>query len=295
MPLNPTSRLPQPPRPCVPRKAPSPTGTRRLCRRHEQRSRRIMIDEQKTAWAKLFQNRSRRLEPPQRRYVDRISAWRASILQKPHRNLLSLQRSRRHPSVPDGAIVLTEWPAAPTQGGRLRENWPAPPRLQTAASMDSSKGKCSATCPALPWVLPVLLFLVARAGNSFSGCDSRRSPAARCPIGRQRRPKPAADHSPRPAALRRCDTSRSICKTGVSTKSPGPQYLRTLPPGGTLVKSASYLMHKRYFSIRASSIHWRARAIEERPAPHLFFEPPKWDVRYSAPRHYRPQDRPGKI
>ncbi|MDP8988630.1 MAG: hypothetical protein M3N41_00935, partial [Acidobacteriota bacterium] len=58
-------------------------------------------------------------------------------------------------------------------------------------------------------------------------------------------------------------------------------YLESLPPGATLVKSASYLMHKKYFSTVRGIILAHSNLVIEDDSGipyHYFFEPPMWDV-----------------
>ena len=65
-------------------------------------------------------------------------------------------------------------------------------------------------------------------------------------------------------------------------KKPGTtKYLESLPPGATLVKSASYLMHKNYFSTIRGIILAHSNVVIEDDSGipyHYFFEPPVWDV-----------------
>jgi hypothetical protein len=65
-------------------------------------------------------------------------------------------------------------------------------------------------------------------------------------------------------------------------RKPGTvQYLSGLPKPATLVKSASYLMHKKYFSTIREVILSRSVAIVEDDSgiPYRFFDKSVWDVR----------------
>src|SRR4029077_20451136 len=65
-------------------------------------------------------------------------------------------------------------------------------------------------------------------------------------------------------------------------RKPGTtRYLQSLPPGGILLKSASYLMHKKYFStIRSIFLAHSNVVIEDDSGiPYHYFEPAAWDVR----------------
>jgi hypothetical protein len=59
------------------------------------------------------------------------------------------------------------------------------------------------------------------------------------------------------------------------------RYLRSLPVHGTLIKSASYLMHKRYFAAIRGAILERSAVVaqDDSGIPYQFFDAAAWDVR----------------
>jgi hypothetical protein len=84
-------------------------------------------------------------------------------------------------------------------------------------------------------------------------------------------------------------------------RKPGTQkYLACLPEADTLIKSASYLLHRPYFSLVRNTILSRSRLVVEDDSgiPYRFFNQSAWDVRlhgaYNEPidlfRNWRQDD-----
>ncbi len=262
-----------------------------------------MTDEQRAAWTDYSKTAASDWNRLKRRYVDRISAWRSKYLQKS-----PAVNSVFYPfSGPDATNPLAFFPDAgeyvlvglepagcipskvedftPEYWPALREGW------QTAASMgffktenmerDLAEGPASG-------VLPVLLFLIARAGNSVVDV----TPVGITPTGVLIESNDKAATETRGLTIhfkdprQRLRTLRyfalNLQNRRLDRKPGTTKYLRTLPPGGTLVKSASYLMHKKYFSTIRSVILSRSSVVIEDDSGipyHYFFEPPVWDVR----------------
>jgi len=262
-----------------------------------------MTDEQKAAWTDYSKTAAADWNRLKRRYVDRISAWRGKYLQK-----APAVNSVFYPfSGPDATNPLAFFPDAgdyilvglepagcvpskvedftPEYWPALRQGW------QTAASMgffktenmqrDLAEGPASG-------VLPVLLFLIARAGNSVVDV----TPAGITPTGTLIASDDKAATETRGLTIhfkdprQRLRTLRyfalNLQNRRLDRKPGTTKYLRALPPSGTLVKSASYLMHKRYFSTIRSIILDRSIVVIEDDSGipyHYFFEPPQWDVR----------------
>ena len=262
-----------------------------------------MTDEQKAAWTDYSKTAAADWNRLKRRYVDRISAWRGKYLQK-----APAVNSVFYPfSGPDATNPLAFFPDAgeyvlvglepagcipskvedftPEYWPALRQGW------QTAASMgffktenmqrDLAEGPASG-------VLPVLLFLIARAGNSVVDV----TPAGITPTGALIASDDKAATETRGLTIhfkdprQRLRTLRyfalNLQNRRLDRKPGTTKYLRALPPSGTLVKSASYLMHKRYFSTIRSIILDRSIVVIEDDSGipyHYFFEPPQWDVR----------------
>ena len=268
-----------------------------------------MTDEQKAAWTDYSKTAAADWNRLKRRYVDRISAWRGKYLQK-----APATNSVFYPfSGPDATNALAFFPDAseyvlvgleppgcipskaedftPEYWPALREGW------QTAASMGFFKTENMerdlAEGPA-KGVLPVLLFLIARAGNSVLDV----APLGITPAGALIASNDKAATETRGLTIhfqdqrQRLRTLRyfalNLQNRRLARKPGTTKYLQTLPPGGTLVKSASYLMHKKYFSTIRSIILDRSTVVIEDDSGipyHYFFEPPVWDVRLFGAYH----------
>jgi hypothetical protein len=261
-----------------------------------------MSDEQKAAWTDYSKTAASDWNRLKRRYVDRISAWRAKYLPK------SSPNSVFYPfSGPDATNALAFFPDAaeyvlvgleppgcipskveqftPEYWPALRQGW------QTAASMgffktenmerDLAEGAASG-------VLPVLLFLIARAGNSVVDVV----PVGITPAGALIASVDKAATETRGLTIhfkdpgQRLRTLRyfalNLQNRRLEGKPGTTKYLQNLPPGGTLVKSASYLMHKKYFSTIRGIILDRSTVVIEDDSGipyHYFLEPPVWDLR----------------
>src|SRR6185369_10232621 len=261
-----------------------------------------MTDEQKAAWTDYSKTAASDWNRLKRRYVDRITAWRGKYLQKTPPTdvvfypfsgpdatnpLAFFPDAREYVLIglePAGCIPSKTEDFAPEYWTALRRGW------QSAAAMgffktedmqrDLAEGAPSG-------VLPVLLFLLARAGNSVvdvtpvgitstgslipsadKGSTETRGLTIQFKDQRQRQ------HTMRYFALN-LQNPRLAKKPGTT------KYLESSPSGATLVKSASYLMHKRYFSTIRGIILAHSNVVIEDDSGipyHYFFEPPVWDV-----------------
>lgn len=260
-----------------------------------------MTDEQKAAWTDYSKTAAADWNRLKRRYVDRIAAWRGKYLQKTPSTdvvfypfsgpdatnpLAFFPDAREYVLVglePAGCIPSKAEDFAPEYWPALRQGW------QTAAAMgffktenmqhDLTEGSASG-------VLPVLLFLIARAGNSVMDV----SPVGITPSGALISSDDRTKTETRGLTiqfkdqLQRVRTLRYFAlnlRDQRLEKKPGTtRYLQSLPPGGTLVKSASYLMHKKYFStIRGIILAHSNLVIEDDSGiPYHYFEPAAWDV-----------------
>ena len=263
-----------------------------------------MTDEQKAAWTDYSKTAAADWNRLKRRYVDRISAWRGKYLQRaPATNTVFFIPSA-------GPTPPIRWRFSPTRASTFWSGWnrPAasPPRSedftpeywpalrqgwQTAASMgffktenmqrDLAEGPASG-------VLPVLLFLIARAGNSVVDV----TPVGITPAGALIASDDKTATETRGLTIQFKDQRQRLrtlryfalnLQNRRLARKPGTtKYLQTLPPGGTLVKSASYLMHKKYFSTIRGIILDRSTVVIEDDSGipyHYFFEPAVWDVR----------------
>jgi hypothetical protein len=262
-----------------------------------------MTDEQKAAWAEYSKTAAADWNRLKRRYVDRITTWRGKYLQKAPATdvvfypfsgpdatnpLAFFPDAREYVLVglePAGCIPSKAEDFAPEYWPALREGW------QTAASMgffktvnmerDLAEGTAGG-------VLPVLLFLIARAGNTVVDV----APLGITPAGALIASNDRAITETRGLTIQFKDQRQRLrtlryfalnLQNRRLARKPGTtKYLQTMPPSGTLVKSASYLMHKRYFSTIRGVILSRSTVVIEDDSGipyHYFLEPPVWDVR----------------
>ena len=136
-------------------------------------------------------------------------------------------------------------------------------------------------------VLPLLLVMLARSGYAIADVTAEGI-------------TPAGTLAPASAQVRRVTPGVAIrfqdsqhgtrvlryfsanLENSVLTRNPGTvKYLENLQVGGTLVKSASYLMHKKYFSTVRGLILARGQAVVEDDSgiPFHFLDRAVWDVR----------------
>ena len=262
-----------------------------------------MTGEQKAAWTDYSKTAAADWNRLKRRYVDRISAWRGKYLQKaPGTNAVFYPFSGPDATNPlaffpdAGEYVLVGLEPAGCIPSKVEdftpEYWPALRQgWQTAASMGFFKTENMerdlADGPA-SGVLPVLLFLIARAGNSVVDV----TPVGITPSGALIPSNDKGATETRGLTIHFKDPGQRLrtlryfalnLQNRRLARKPGTtKYLQTLPPGGTLVKSASYLMHKRYFSTIRGIILDRSTVVIEDDSGipyHYFFEPAVWDVR----------------
>lgn len=262
--------------------------------------------EQKSAWGDYAKTAAADWRRLKLRYVDRISAWRGRNLTMP-----AGPQTVFYPfSGPDATNAMAFFPDArdyvlvglepvgciPSRAEEFTpEYWPGL-RLgwQSAVSMGFFKTEDMERDLAggePGGVLPVLLFLIARAGNSIIDV----SPIGITPRGALITPSDAVKTETRGVAIQFRSTGPQAGSTQVRTlryfasnlintrmrKKPGTtKYFQNLPAGATLVKSASYLMHKRYFSDIRELILARSAVIVEDDSgiPFHYFDPVQWDV-----------------
>jgi len=261
-----------------------------------------MTDEQKAAWTDYSKTAASDWNRLKRRYVDRITAWRGKYLQKTPPTdvvfypfsgpdatnpLAFFPDAREYVLIglePAGCIPSKTEDFAPEYWTALRRGW------QSAAAMgffktedmqrDLAEGAPSG-------VLPVLLFLLARAGYTIVDV----TPIGITPAGTLIPSADKASTETRGLTLQfkdqhqRTRTMRyfalNLQNPRLAKKTGTVRYLETLPPGATLVKSASYLMHKRHFSTIRGIILAHSNVVIEDDSGipyHYFFEPPVWDV-----------------
>jgi len=262
-----------------------------------------MTAEQKSAWTDYSKTAASDWNRLKRRYVDRITAWRGKYLQKAPASevvfypfsgpdatnaLAFFPDAREYVLVglePAGCIPSKAEDFAPDYWPALRRGWQSAAAMGFFKTLDMERDMAEGSASG---VLPVLLFLIARAGNSIVNV----TPVGITPSGSL---VPSADKAATETRgltiqfkdqHQRAHTLRYFAlnlRNQRLEKKPGTtRYLESLPSSGTLVKSASYLMHKRYFSTIRGIILARSNLVIEDDSGipyHYFFEPPVWDVR----------------
>jgi hypothetical protein len=265
--------------------------------------------EQGHAWGEYSKVSTADWRNLQRRYLNRIDAWRGRALP----NLPALQMAFYPFGGPDAANLLAFFPDARSYlivglepVGCIPSNLPDYTlayfaELRTDLSSVVANGFFrtndmggSFKQGTVNGVLPLLLFLIARSGFSVEDVTPIGIAANGSAVtGGQARPETAG------VAIRFSDPRRGsrtltylACNLQNSRlqRKPGTvKYLNDLPPPVTLVKSASYLMHKAYFStIRNLILNKSALIVEDDSGiPYRYFNQAAWDVRlfgnYSDP------------
>ncbi len=135
-------------------------------------------------------------------------------------------------------------------------------------------------------VLPLLLYLISRAGNSINSVTPIGifPNGAVAPLGSQPMPETYgvaiqfsdARHGTRTLRY----FSLNLANYGFQRKPGSAKYLRELPQSVTFLKAASYLMHQSNFSNIRSLILAKSSIVVEEDSgiPYRFFEPAAWNV-----------------
>lgn len=262
-------------------------------------------DEQKAAWADYARTAAADWGRLKRRYVDRIAVWRGTHLAKAPSTAVVFYPF----SGPDATNPLAFFPAAreyilvglepagcipahaeaftPEYWPALRQGW------QLAAAVGFFKTddmKHELTESSAGGVLPVLLFLIARAGNSIVDvAQTGITPAGQVVAFAEGETAPAVEV--RGVAIRFKDAQRgertlryfaaNLQNSRLARRPGTTKYLESLPVSATLVKSASYLMHRQFFSrIRGIALAKSTVLIQDDSGvPYHYFDPASWDVR----------------
>jgi hypothetical protein len=136
-------------------------------------------------------------------------------------------------------------------------------------------------------VLPLLLFLVSRAGFTITDVTPIGISPAGAIAPAASLPKPETSgvaiqfNDPRHGTRTLRYFSLNLENSRLKRKPGTTKYLNDLPDTATLVKAAEYLMHKPYFSNIRSIILSRSRVVAEEDSgiPYHYFDPAAWDVR----------------
>jgi hypothetical protein len=261
-----------------------------------------MTDEQKSAWSDYSKTAGADWKRLKRRYVDRITAWRGKYLLKTPpvetvfypfsgpdatNPLAFFPEAREYVLVglePSGCIPSKAEDFAPEYWNALRRGWQSAAAMGFFKTEDMQRDLAEGSAGG---VLPVLLFLIARGGNSLVGV----APVGITPAGALIPSEDKALTETRGLTIQFKDQRDHLhtlryfalnLRNQRLEKKPGTtRYLESLPAGATLVKSASYLMHKKYFSTIRGIILAHSNVVIEDDSgiPYHYFEPAAWDVR----------------
>ena len=260
-----------------------------------------LAPQQRAAWSYYARAGSADWKRVKAQYLDRIDDWRKTSLSSTTPGGVAFYPF----SGPDAANVLRFFPdvreyvmiglepvgCIPAKPSDFAASyWPnLRQSLQSVVAMGFFKTddmRKDFSADGVEGVLPALLFLVSRSGYAVTdvvpvmvGADGKLIPAGG-PV------KPEArgvtikfedeKHTPRALTYLSVNLHDSSLK-----RKPGTlQYLSSLPKPVTLVKSASYLMHKKYFSSIREVILTHSAAIVEDDSgiPFKFFDKAVWDV-----------------
>jgi hypothetical protein len=135
-------------------------------------------------------------------------------------------------------------------------------------------------------VLPALLFLIARSGQTISTVTpvtiTREGHVARVRDDVQGETSGVEIQFTNGRQVRRLVYfSLNLNNSRLSRKPGTLKYLASLPEADTLIKSASYLLHRPYFSLIRNTILSKSRLVVEDDSgiPFRFFNQSSWDVR----------------
>lgn len=268
-----------------------------------------LTPDQRMAWGDFSKSAAADWANLRRQYLSRIDAWRTRNLPAVPANLAFYPFGG-----PDAANLLAFYPDAkdyvmiglepagcvPTSIADYTADYFT--QLRTSLSAVVAMGffktddmRRDVTESELSGVLPLLVFLVSRAGYTINDVTPIGiSPTGQVgPLANIAKPETTgvaiqfsdARHGMRTLRYLSVNLENSRIK-----RRPGvTQYLKTLPDTVTLIKAASYLMHKPYFSTIRGTILAKSRMVVEEDSgiPYHYFEPADWDVRlfgtYSEP------------
>jgi hypothetical protein len=259
-----------------------------------------MSAEQRAAWTNYSKLTTADWAKLQNQYLNRIDAWRSkSLANTPARdvgfypfsgpdiaNMLTFFPEAREYLLiglePVGCIPTSAADYAPAYFTDLRQS------LETvvATGFFRTEGMSHDLKETnVSGVLPLLLFLMSRSGFTIVDAKPIQIDASGT-IGSPTQPAGetqglAIQFSDQRHGVRTLRYFSLNLENSHITKKPGTlKYLHDLPETVTLVKSASYLMHKPYFSTTRSLILSKSRVIAEDDSgiPYHYFDAPTWDV-----------------
>ena len=260
-----------------------------------------MNPDQRTAWTSYSKLTAADWSLLQRQYLNRIDAWRSGALA----NMPTRDVGFYPFSGPDIANMLTFFPDAreylliglepvgcipsapadytPAYFSDLRQS------LETvvASGFFRTEGmRHDLKETSVNGVLPLMLFLMARSGFTIVDAKAIQIDVSGSIIpGSLTQPGEtqgvAIQFSDQRHGVRTVRYFSLNLENSRIRKKPGTlKYLRGLPETLTLVKSASYLMHKTYFSTTRNLVLAKSRIIvqDDSGIPFHYFDPQAWDL-----------------
>jgi hypothetical protein len=268
-----------------------------------------IADERDGAWSDYSKVSGSDWRKLQKRYLDRIDAWRARALGNlaapqvafypfggpDAANLLAFYTEARTYVIvglePVGCIPSNVQDYTPAYFAELRSNLSS---VVANGFFRTNEMGGNFKAGTVNGVLPLILYVLVRSGFGVEDVSpigiGANGPVAAAP---QTKSETAGvsirftdvRHGERTLTYLACNLQNSRLQ-----RKPGTmKYLNDLPPAATLVKSASYLMHKPYFSTVRNLILAKSAVIVEDDSgiPYRYFDQSAWDVRlfgsYSDP------------
>jgi hypothetical protein len=256
--------------------------------------------DQKAAWERHAETTNASWANVQTRYLNRIDVWRKHTLEARWSTDVAFYPF----SGPDAANIFTFFPDAreyvliglepvgcipagladytPRYFSALRRSLEASLTINFFRTNDMQRDFGADN---LRGVLPALLFLIARSGYTVSSV----APITITRDGSVERPRDDVKGET-PGVVIEFTNGRqtrhlsyfslNLQDTRLKHKPGTLKYLAGLPETNTLIKSASYLMHRPYFSMIRSTILSKSRLIVEDDSgiPFRFFDQSAWDV-----------------
>jgi hypothetical protein len=261
----------------------------------------LFTPEQQAAWTDFAKASSSDWRNLQKRYLDRIASWRTRALP----NQAAGQTAFYPFGGPDAANLLAFFPDARDYViiglepvGCIPSNVPD----YTAGYFSELRQNLSSVVAlgffktnemggnfkqgSVNGVLPLLLFLMARSGFEVTdaaliGITPTGAVVPAGPVKTETAGVAIQFRDQRHGARTLRYFALNLQNARLQRKPGTMQYLGNLPEPVTLVKSASYLMHKVYFSAIRGLILSKSRLVVEDDSgiPFHYFDPAAWDVR----------------
>lgn len=256
--------------------------------------------DQRAAWDRHAEVTNASWANVQGRYLNRIDTWRKRTLERRWSTDVAFYPF----SGPDAANIFTFFPDAreyvliglepvgcipaglsdytPRYFSALRRSLEASLTINFFRTNDMQR---DFSADNLRGVLPALLFLIARSGYSVTSVTpvviTRDGAVERAREDVKGETPGVTIQFTNGRQLRRLTYFSMNLQDSRLKRKPGTlKYLASMPETNTLIKSASYLMHRPYFSMIRSTILLKSRLVVEDDSgiPFRFFDQSAWDV-----------------